>query len=62
MKIVREHFLKLLVVAFFALSAWAGRSIISNDSAIGKNKLHIDYMKDDIAEIKEGVRKLLKRP
>lgn len=61
MKVFKEHFWKLVIASLFALTAFAARTISENQTDIVKNKLHIDYMREDLKEIKKGVATLLKR-
>jgi len=60
-KLVKDHFLKLLITALFAMMAWAGNSITENSSSTKENKLHIEYIKEDLHEIKHGITSLLER-
>lgn len=61
MKSGAKAILGVMLSGLLALGAWAGNSIIKNKVEISALKTYKVYIHEDIKEIKEDVKALLKR-
>lgn len=51
----------IITTIMLGLAAWAGTSIVDHETRLATEELHTSYLKKDIAEIKEGIKVLVKR-
>ena len=63
---LKEHFLKLVITALFGVTVYAGQAYVQAKHSeamgvIGKHATHIEYIREDLAEIKDLLRKVLER-
>jgi len=59
MKTLKDHFLKLVITAFFGAVAYAGQSFVQQKHEVAM--LHISYIKSDLGEIKELLKELIQQ-
>jgi hypothetical protein len=62
---LKEHFLKLAITSLFAVTVYAGQSYVNEKhheamATINTHATHIHYIKEDLKEIKELLKELVK--